>query len=175
MSEVQVPAAPAPVLPPAPDPTVATTHRSHQVVGWVLIALGVLFLANTLLPTFDAWLAPWMFGALGIVFLAWYASRPERPWPILAGGSLLSIAAVTAWTETTGLDGGTVFLLGLAVTFAAYAAAPPQSIHRRWGYWVGAACLVLAVLATGFSWAWPLVLIALGAWLLLRQGVGRHA
>jgi hypothetical protein len=174
MSEVQVPSPPAPVPPLARGPA-PTTYRPHHVAGWVLIVLGILFLANTLLPTFDAWLAPVMFAGFGIVFLAWYASRPERPWPIIVGGSLLSVAAVTAWTQATNLDGGTVFFLGLAATFVAYAIAPPPSIHRRWGYWAGGGCLVIAVLATGFSWAWPLALIALGAWLLLRQGVGRRA
>lgn len=145
------------------------------MVGWVLIALGVLFLGSSLLPSFGTWIPTAMFAAAGIAFLAWYLARPEQAWPILPGGVLLSIAAVTAWTQLTTLDGGTVFFTGLALTFLGFAVAPPPSAHRSWGYWVGGACAVIAVLATGFTWAWPLALIVLGAWLLVRRGAGTHA
>jgi len=179
MSEQPVPTTPAPVLapPPAPAhaPTRMTAGRGSSVWGWALILLGVLFLANTLLPSFGDWIAPAVFAGAGVTFLAWYGARPEHPWPILAGGTLLSLAAVMAWNLLT-IDGsGTVLFIGLAATFFAFAAAPPAPAHRRWGYWTAGFCLVLAVLATGFSWAWPLVLIGLGAWLLVRRGVGSHA
>ncbi|HVC06550.1 MAG TPA: hypothetical protein VND98_03055 [Solirubrobacterales bacterium] len=185
MTELPLPTAPVPASAPAPAPFPApavtapaprpTANRGNSVWGWALIVLGALFLANNLLPSFGDWIAPAIFAGVGIAFLAWYGARPEHPWPILAGGGLLSLAAVTAWNLLTSDGSGTVLFVGLAATFFAFAAAPPAPSQRRWGYWTAGLCLVLAVLATGFSWAWPLVLIGLGAWLLLRRAVGSRA
>ena len=183
MSEQPLPtvAPPAPPEPmaPAPMPTPAApaqrSHRGAFVTGWVLIALGAIFLANNLLPSFGAWIAPLMFGAAGLVFLAWYVAQPEHHWPILVAGPLLTLAAVIGFTQWTNLDGGSVFFIGLALTFLAYAVLPPATEHRNWAYWPAGGCLIVAFLATGFSWVWPLLLIAFGAWLLLRRGMGSTA
>jgi hypothetical protein len=165
MSEMPLPTA------PVPQPAYRVRHQ-HPIVGWVLIVLGVLFLANSVLPAFDAWIAPVLFAGIGLLFLAYYASRPEQTWPILAGGALLSLAAVTAWSLFSNEGSGSVLFIGLAATFAGFAAAPPASAHRRWAFWTAGGCLLVAFLATGVSWAWPLLLIALGAWLLLRRSAG---
>jgi len=173
MSEVPVPTQPAAVT--TPPPPAPPAQRSRPIAGWVLIFLGALFLADNVLPSVGAWIAPGLFAAAGIGFLAWFGARPQHPWPIIVGGSLLSLAAVMAWNLYATEGGGTVLFAGLAATFLAYAAVPPAVQHRSWGYWVAGACLLVAVLATGFSWAWPLALIAIGAWLLLRRGAGLHA
>ena len=168
---------PTPIPSPAspPGPAASPTRHSGAVAGWVLIVLGLLFLAGTVVPDFSGWIAPALFGSAGVAFLAWYAVRTEHRWAIIVGGSLLSLAAVIGWSLFTDVGGGSVLFIGLAATFAAYAIAPPQGAHHAWAYWVAGFCLVIAVLATGFAWAWPLALIAIGAWLLLRRGVGSTA
>ena len=164
-------------VPPSPPsvPAAAPTRHSGAVAGWILVVLGLLFLAGNVVPDISSWIAPLMFGTAGIAFLAWYGVRPQHRWAILAGGSLLSLAAVIGWSDFFNIGGGSVLFVGWAATFAAYAIAPPTAAHHSWAYWVAGGCLLIAVLATGFTWAWPLVLIAIGAWLLLRRGLGSTA
>ena len=169
------PAPVAPIAPVAPPPAPLVAGHARRLGGWILVVLGALLLADSLLPAIDPWITPVVFAGAGAGCLALYAARPARHWLILGGGFLVSLGAVVAWTQLTGDGGGSVLFAGAAATFLGYAAAPPAPNSRRWGYWAAVASLAVAVLATGISWAWPLALIVAGAWLLLSRAAGSHA
>lgn len=168
MSELPIPNQARPDDRPA-----ATATSSRSVLGWVLIVLGVLFLFATLLPAVGDWLGPAVLAAGGVILLGRYAGRPQHPWLVIAGGSLLSLAAVSTWGLYSASGGGAVLFAGLAATFLVFALLPPPApaTGRRWALWAAAGCLAIAILATGLSWAWPLVLIGAGIWLLVYRGL----
>ena len=167
MSEMPLTSPAPPANPPAP-----TAPSSRSVLGWVLIILGVLFLLGTLLPAVGDWLGPAVLAAGGVVLLGLYAGgRARHAWLVIAGGSLLSLAAVSAWNLYSETGGGAILFSGLAVTFGVFALLQSPASGRRWAVWAAAGCLVVAILATGLSWAWPLVLIGAGVWLLVYRGV----
>jgi hypothetical protein len=144
-------------------------HRRHPISGWVLIVLGALFLADRLVPGFSAWVGPAGLGLGGILLLLLYAGRRGRSALILPAGALLTLGTVGALRIVTDLSGGSVLFAGVALTFAAYGLAPPLETHRGWAFWLAGMCLVLALVTGGVAWAWPLALIGMGAYLLLRR------
>lgn len=153
----------------------APVHKPHPIFGWVLIVLGVLFLADTLLPGFSLWVGPAGLALGGVFLLLLYAGRRERSGLILPAGGLLTLATAGALRIATDLDGGPVLFAGLALTFAAYGAAPTVASHRAWAFWLAGACLVLALVIGGIAWAWPFALIGTGAYLLIRRGTSPTA
>jgi hypothetical protein len=132
--------------------------------------LGSLFLADSLLPGFSAWVGPAGLALGGLILLLLYKGRQERSGLILPAGGLLTLATVGALRIATSLDGGTVLFAGLALTFAAYGMAPAEATHRGLAFWLAGACSLLALVIGGVAWAWPLALIGTGAYLLLRRG-----
>jgi hypothetical protein len=148
----------------------APAPKPHPIFGWVLIVLGVISLAGSLLPAFSAWTAPAALALGGLIPLLLYKGRRERSGLILPAGGLLTLATVGALRIATSLDGGSVLFAGLALTFAAYGTVPAVATHRGWAFWLASACALLALIVGGVIWAWPFALIGTGAYLLLRQG-----
>jgi hypothetical protein len=148
----------------------ALAHKPHPILGWVLIVLGLLFLAGSLHPGFSAWLVPLGLALGGLLLLLDYKGLRERSGLVLPAGALLTLAAVGALRIATSLDGGGLLFAGLALTFAAYGMAPAVETHRGWAFWLAGACALLALIVGGVAWAWPFALIGTGAYLLLRQG-----
>jgi uncharacterized membrane protein YphA (DoxX/SURF4 family) len=56
----------------------APAHGPHPIFGWVLIVLGVMFLAGSLLPGFSGWIAPAGLALGGVLLLLLYKGRQER-------------------------------------------------------------------------------------------------
>jgi len=117
---------------------------------------------------------------LGLAFALVYSADRRRWWAIVPAGALATLALV-AWLEALrpGYDGGWVFFLGLAATFAALLLQPAER-RQRWALWPALALALLSLLTLVTSQAGPtviaLVLIALGAFLVLRDrliGAGR--
>jgi len=148
----------------------APAPKPHPIFGWVLIVLGAILLAGSLLPGFSALIPPAALGLGGIILLLLYRGRGERSGLILPAGGLLTLATVGALRIATSLDGGTVVFAGLALTFVAYGLAPTETAHRGWAFWLAGACALLALIVGGVAWAWPFALNGTGAYLLLRRG-----
>ena len=107
--------------------------------------------------------------ATGAGFLSLVVADARRWWPVIPAGVLFTLSVI-AWAGDALREptGGTVFFLGLAVTFAVVwrGTARPQS----WAVFPAAACAVLA-LVVGLAradWLVPVALIVVGAALLLR-------
>jgi hypothetical protein len=151
------------------------------ITGTALVGLGLVMVVHALFP---AIVGPWsnaiVLAVIGLVFLGGYVATPSRWWAIIPAGALLTLAAVAALGLILPADTRTgIFLVGLAITFAAVAAAPAPPTDRSWA-WIPAALLaILGILALAASSAgrllWPVIVIAVGVLLLVRAVRGPGA
>lgn len=111
---------------------------------------------------------------LGIAFLVAYRDDANRWWAIIPAGALLAMGLTALVDDATRGGGGAVFLLGLAATFFVLTRLPQHA--QAWAVYPAGALAVLAILAltTGGSWVVPVVLIAVGAWMLLKPETARE-
>ncbi len=136
-------------------------------VGFGLLGLGV---ASLDLP----WGGGAFLGSIGLGFLAIWLTDPEREhwWALIPAGVLMTLGVVATydeWLAPRGDFAGTLFFLGLAATFAVLYLLP--SVNQQWAIWPALALGVVALLTMSFQGGWvvPILLIAVGAWLLTRQ------
>lgn len=146
---------------------VLAQYRRRRERLWTLpVGFGLAGLALATLDT--VWGGGAFLGGIGLGFVAIYVeSRPDW-WALIPGGILLSLGFAAITDEAGRGDGGAGFFLGLAITFLVVYALPDA--RQRWAIYPAGAAAVLAVVAFGFGaeWIFPLVLLALGAYLLLR-------
>ena len=112
---------------------------------------------------------------LGISLGFWwvYFTDPERWWAIIPGGVLLTLGVVSALDNMLGDNGGGgLFFLGLGLTFVLVAVLPGGS-GRSWALIPGVVLLFFGAIRetslggiTGYIW--PVVLIVLGGFFILR-------
>lgn len=144
------------------------------IPGAALFSISVLIGISALAPTLGAlWGGTIFLGGLGLGFLAVYLIRPPFWWALIPAGVLLTLALI-AGVDRVASDtvAGTIFFLGLALTFGLVAIAPPDA-PRRWALFPAGGLLVLGLLTlanatTLFNVLWPILLIGLGAGLLYR-------
>ncbi len=163
--------------------TPARFNRAPLIAGIVLIAIGALTLAAQLglFADFGMFFIP----ALGILFLAW--GLLTRTFGLIIPGGILAgiglgIALITGPLAAAGEPAqGAIFLLAFAAgwllitllshfTDAAFQWWPliPAGILGSIGGLLLAGETGLQVL-TIIGYAWPVVLIAAGAWIILRK------
>jgi hypothetical protein len=138
------------------------------VAGAQLAGIGVTFLAGDVGGAF-------FLATFGAGFVAVYATGRQRWWAIIPAGVLLTLATL-AWlnVRAPSWDTGWLFFVGIAVTFGLLVVLPEQQGRHRWAVYPAAGALVLTAL-TVLSGAisgvvLPLVLVAVGAFLLWRGG-----
>lgn len=139
------------------------------IPGFTLLGLGALLLFEPVLRGSTG--GALFLAAIGVGFLATYLVRRSNWWAIIPAGTLLTLALV-AWQGDRSGAGGVLFFLGLAVTFGAV-----FLVGQRWAVYPLLGCLVLMLFASEAlqgvaAWAFPLVLVAAGAYLLLRSRGG---
>ncbi len=149
---------------------------------WALIpALTFLGIAGTI---FLGWALPapaselggaFFLAALGAAFWVIYLASTDRWWAIIPGGTLVTLALVAGLGTFigSGFDGGAILFLGLAATFALLYYLPKPAGKLPWALipavvflLLGAALSLAAVSVMRF--AWPVVLIGLGLFLVYR-------
>jgi len=143
------------------------------IPGLTLLGLSLSGL-DSLLNIFpgSSWAGAVFLGCVGLAFWLIYLRRQDQWWAIIPGGVLLTLAAVAGlgnildWSEV-------IFFLGLAGTFALVGILPSQP-DTRWAFIPAAVLAVLGVaLFAPFKPVliviWPVVLIALGAYILFRN------
>lgn len=136
---------------------------------WVMAAAFPAFgLALAVLWSND-WGGAAFLASLGAGFLSLYLARRERWWAVIPTGVLLTLAVVAA-SGDTGAGSGTLFFLGLALTFAVLWRLPDGS--QPWAVYPAAALGFMALLVTTATGGWllPVLLIAAGVALVLRSG-----
>jgi hypothetical protein len=148
-------------------------NRAHWwalIPGMTLAGVGVTMLLPEPLSYLGGAIT---LGAVGLSFWLIYFSHREHWWAIIPGGVLLTLAAVSALTPSLPqLALGSLFFLGLALTFFFVAMLPNPYARMNWAF-IPAGVLFLMGLLT-FSvrfqqyavYIWPLVLIGAGFYLL---------
>jgi hypothetical protein len=142
------------------------------IPGIVLLGLGALVaLPSVAGNTFaERWGGSLFLGSIGISFLVVYLINRSFWWAIIPTGTLLTIAAVAGFPNANGFDGGSIFFIGLGLTFGVLGLLP-QTKGMKWPF-IPAVILLLmgGLIALGSSSAmrflFPVGLIAGGAYLL---------
>ena len=150
------------------------------IPGFTLLSIGVLLVLD--------WLAPRLVGALGgsivlggisVAFWWVYLTKRDQWWALIPAGTLLTLALAIAVESAVG-EGAFVgiFFLGLAATFALVYFTPRPEGKTVWplipaGVLAVLGVIFLAVETSLFGFVWPVVLLLVGGYLLLR-GIRRR-
>jgi hypothetical protein len=149
------------------------THWWTLIVGPTLLALGAVIL----LP--GDWGGAIFLGGIGLGFVMVALTSVQRWWAVIPAGTLLTLALIALLSNVIGgLLSGAVLFFGLAATFGALAIIPIEGHHERWPLFPAIGCFLFGLLIATRDAAgeivWPLVLVALGVFLLIRASA-RHA
>jgi hypothetical protein len=164
-----------------PDQPNATRHR--VAAGVALIAIGLLLvLVQALKISIPGWL---FLGGLGTIFLAW--GLVTRTFGLVIPGCVLGGIGLGVFLTELSLSGvtdsasGGLFLLGFSLGWALLALLSPLT-NERFQWWplipgsimaaIGAILLLGGFglqLLTLLGVAWPLVLVVIGVYLLLKR------
>lgn len=134
-------------------------------------ALGGMGGAALLPEAFSGWGGGIFLGTLGLGFFIVYIINRAHWWAIIPGGVLLTLAGVTTLTEFeafSAVNTGSIFFIGLGLTFLLVALLPNPQGETRWAY-IPAIVLVLmgGLLGTQATaglvgYVWPVALILTG-------------
>ncbi len=141
------------------------------IPAFVLLSLATIAFLQSAMPQLSSrWTGALFMAGLSLSFWAVYLVR-RMWWAIIPAGVLLTIAVVAAYPER-GVDTGGIFFIGLGLTFALVFAAT-----RMWWSLIPAAILIVigGALAVGqplllqyLNYAWPVLLILAGVYLLYK-------
>lgn len=112
-------------------------------------------------------------GCIGLAFWLVYLRRKDQWWAIIPGGVLLTLALV-AGLEFLNDWSDSIFFLGLGATFGLVALLPNQTHDTRWafipsGILIALGLLLFAPLQSVINYVWPVVLVGLGVYILVRN------
>lgn len=145
------------------------------IPGFTLLSLGILIALQITAPSAARiWGGPIFLGGIGLSFWAIYLIRRDYWWAIIPGGALVTLAAVAAISELMGArEAGTIFFVGLAITFGLVYLLPTPRGRMSWALIPAGLLLLIAILtATSLTFlssvVWPIVLILGGLYLLFR-------
>ena len=143
---------------------------------WAIIPCMVLFGigSDAILPEGLRVLSGALFlGSIGVAFFAVYATDRARWWGIIPGGVLMTLAAITLVEKSfSHTDTGSLFFLGLGLTFLLVALLPNPFGKTQWAYIPAVVLMVIGALigsasTTGLAaYVWPMVLILGGGALI---------
>ena len=145
------------------------------IPGFTLLSIALLITLQEFIPRFtNVWGTSLVLGAIGLSFLAIYLVDRDNWWAVIPGGVLLTLTIVAGASQfLPGLEMGGILFLGLGLTCTLLALIPTPQGSLRWA-WIPAGVLILMGLlflaATGqmMGLIWPLALIVVGGYLVLR-------
>jgi hypothetical protein len=151
------------------------------IPGFTLLGLGMLVGLDTLAPgATNNWGGSIFLGMVGAGFLVVYLMNRVNWWAIIPAGVMLTLAVVAAFDQMMpGAEAGSVFFLGLALTFGlVYLRPVPGGQRMTWALIPATVLLVLAAVVslttTGIgNFIWPAILILAGVYLLYRNARNR--
>jgi hypothetical protein len=148
------------------------------IPGSALLGLGMVILVDNFAPRFLQPLSGSLFlFAIGVGFALVYIAVPQNWWALIPAGVMTTLAVVAAVDQLNlpWLDGGSVFFIGLGLTFLVLAVLPTQREHQlRWAFIPGGILLIFGLLIGTpfialFGYLWPLALIIVGVFLIWRR------
>ncbi len=143
------------------------------IPGLILLVIGAIILLESFVPNFsDAWSGAIMLGGIGLAFWIVYLVNRENWWAIIPGGVMVTLAVVTALPDF-GMTTGAVFFIGLGATFGLVGLLPTPHGNMRWAFIPALVLAVMGLLTLGFAadiinYIWPVALILVGIWFVIR-------
>jgi hypothetical protein len=145
------------------------------IPGFALLGLALVVGTQGVAESLSGWGGPMFLGALSLGFWAIYVANRSLWWSIIPGGVLITLAAVTISDMVfPAMDTGTIFFLGMGLTFLLVYLLPTPLGQMRWAIIPAVVMLVLAVIVgmqsyRGFQYLWPVALIVVGVYLVFRN------
>ncbi len=148
------------------------------IPGCTLLGLAGTVLVSEVMPQQLEFLAgPVFLASIGLGFVLIYVVRRAFWWAIIPAGVMATLAVV-AGVEESGLDvsdflTGSLFFIGLGVTFLVVALLPGEQGQRRWAFIPAAALIIMGFLigtpyVMALEYLWPAALIIGGAYLVWK-------
>lgn len=148
------------------------------IPGCTLFGLAGAILMSEIMPAGMEFLAgPLFLGSIGLGFLMIYFVRHDAWWAIIPAGVMGTLAVVAA-TETSDLElgelvSGSIFFVGLGLTFLVVALLPGETQQRRWAFIPAAVLLAMGFLVgtpfiNAINYIWPVALIVGGGVLVWK-------
>jgi hypothetical protein len=152
------------------------------IPGLTLLGVGLTAALAIFAPEqMGAWVGSIFLGMIALAFWIVYFTNRANWWAIIPGGTLLTLALISAAsTIWGGLELGGLLFVGMGLTFALVAVLPQQTENTKWAYIPASVLLVMGLLimaaATSLiKFVAPLALVAVGAFLLWRTFMGRRS
>jgi hypothetical protein len=120
-------------------------------------------------------------GMIGLSFVAIYAQNREHWWAIIPAGTLLTLALIAGLSGAFEGEGlGSLLFFGVAATFLVLYTVPTSRGRMTWalipaGVLAILGAVVMATSSPVAGYIWPLALIVVGLYLLLRSRGTRQA
>ncbi len=145
------------------------------IPGLTLLGLAGVIMVSMLTPEGNGgWAGAVFLGAIGLSFVIVYIMRRDFWWALIPAGALMTLALVALSTSfMTGLESGALLFIGLGVTFGIVALVPTPDGRMTWAL-IPAGILgvmgILIALALGslLNYVWPIALIIVGVYILIR-------
>jgi hypothetical protein len=152
------------------------------IPGLTLLGLAGVIVLSMLTPEGNSgWAGAIFLGAIGLSFVIVYIMRRDFWWALIPAGALMTLALVAVSTSfMTGLESGALLFIGLGVTFGIVALVPTPDGRMTWAL-IPAGILgvmgILIALAMGslLNYVWPVALIIVGVYILIRGFVLRKS
>jgi hypothetical protein len=150
------------------------------IPGVVLLSLAVLILLGAFAPTVASAFGGAVFlGGISLAFWLVLILTPHNWWALIPAGVLLSLAMVSVIPETSIINTGGIFFLGLSFTFLALALMPVEGRRMSWPLIPGGILFVIGVLMRFtqtdlINYVLPVALILVGLFLVLRPYLRRN-
>lgn len=146
---------------------------SNRTQWWALFPtfalgfIGLMIIRSHMWLPFDG--GALFLGGLGAFFAMVYATQRANAWAIIPGGVLLTLGAVSLVNDVVrGVDMGWFFFAGLAATFGFH----HRQTRDSWSMLAALGCALVGALVLAGSlmrFAFPLALVAVGGYLLVRH------
>lgn len=150
-------------------------HWWPLIPGITLLSVAAVVFVSQFFPRFaDAWSGMIILAGIGVSFLVVYFLDRSQWWAIIPAGVMITLGVVAGLEDALQIDGGAIFFLGLALTFAILAVLPTTEGRMRWA-WIPAGILFLMTFVVfsptiaWFQYIWPAALIFFGGYLILRN------
>jgi hypothetical protein len=148
------------------------------IPGMVLLGLAVLIAGSQFFqPFFNQFGGGIFLGFIGLAFLVVLLVKHDNWWAVIPMGVLFTLAIVAAFgSMLNGFASGSIFFMGLAVTFAAIGFMPVGR-NEKWPWIPAGICGAIATMLLFTSGQfmqsfagliWPGLLVLLGIYLVVR-------
>jgi hypothetical protein len=156
------------------------------IPGMVLIGLGVLIASSEFLPEFGNVYGGSLFlGFIGLAFLLVLLIKPQNWWAVIPAGVLFTLAGVAGMNHffSNGFATGSIFFLGIGLTFAVVGLMPVGRAEK-WPWIPAGICVVMGTLLmigsgelvnSVFGFIWPAILVLGGGYMIVHSLINKKS